>query len=398
MSSPTTRFAPLLAIAALLSCNDDSTPTQPAGAATEFATTAATTALAFEQVSAGGSHTCGVTTDSRLYCWGWNYNGQLGDGTTTSRPRPVAVGGALRFRLVSAGGGSTCGITTDYRLYCWGWNLRGQLGDGTTVDRLTPVAIATGKQFRWVDGGSLHTCGVSYPDNRAYCWGGNASGQLGDETTTQRLVPTAVAGTLRFRHLSAGWEHTCGVTTEDRAFCWGSNQRGQIGDSSTAAQRVQPTPVKTTRRFRQLDVGSYHTCAVSAADNRAFCWGDGRVGQLGNGKSYLSFWPRAVAGGLTFDRLSAFSEFTCGETPGNRVYCWGYNYYGMLGDGTTTTRLTPVAVGGGLYFRQVSAGGSHACGKTPASEAYCWGGNDTGELGDGTTTSRLLPTPVVGPM
>jgi alpha-tubulin suppressor-like RCC1 family protein len=284
-----------LALVAAMGCGEDAQSPSPPESQTALATTA-TTALAFDQVSAGINHTCGITTDSQLYCWGLNFNGELGDGTTTTRLRPVAVGGALRFRLVSAnvgiGGGHTCGITTDYRLYCWGYNAIGQLGDGTTVDRLRPVAVAGGKKFRWVDGGSAHTCGIGYSDNRAYCWGANASGKLGDGTTSGRLVPTAVAGTIAFRQVSTGVDHTCGVTTDNRAFCWGSNQEGQIGDSSTATQRLEPTPVATARRFCQLDVGRYHACAVSTGDNRAFCWGNGRVGQLGNGKTYLSFWPR----------------------------------------------------------------------------------------------------------
>jgi alpha-tubulin suppressor-like RCC1 family protein len=340
--------------------------------------------------------------DHRLYCWGWNFNGQLGDGTTTSRPRPVAVGGALRFRQVSAnlgiGGGHTCAVTTDDRLYCWGWNQFGQVGDGTTVQRLRPVAVAGGQRFRRVDGGSAHTCAVGYSDNRAYCWGGNSSGQLGNGTTSGRLVPAAVTGPIRFREVSTGVDHTCGVSTENWAVCWGGNRQGQIGDNSNATHRLTPTRIASTRKFRQLDAGRSHTCAVSATDGRAFCWGNGRQGQLGNGKRYLSFKPRAVAGGLSFDRMSAGAEYSCGETTTNRAYCWGWNESGMLGDGTTTTRLTPVAVKGNLFFSQLSAGGDHTCGRTPKSVAYCWGGNDFGQLGDGTTTARLTPRAVAGPM
>jgi alpha-tubulin suppressor-like RCC1 family protein len=134
------------------------------------------------------------------------------------------------------------------------------------------------------------------------------------------------------------------------------------------------------RSFRQADAGAFHTCAVTTND-RAFCWGNGRLGQLGNGKTYLSFWPRRVAGGLDFARVTSGGAHACGETTSNRVYCWGSNGSGNLGEGTTTTRLTPVAVTGGLFFRQVSAGDSHTCGKTTADVAYCWGNNEWGQLG-----------------
>jgi len=398
-------FFPLCLMAAALACREDTgSPTGPEPGPA-LATTA-TTALAFYQVSAGYDRTCGVTTDNRAYCWGFNGEGQLGDGTTTDRLTPVAVAGGLRFRQVSAGVAASCGVTTDYRAYCWGANELGELGDGTTTQRLTPVPVAGGHKFRQVETNFEHTCGVSYPDNRAYCWGRNADGQLGEGTRTgpqtgyygpYSSTPVAVLGTLAFRQVSAGYYHTCGVTTDNRAFCWGSNKYGQIGDSSTVGRRLKPSRVAGTRQFRQVDAGATSTCAVTT-DDRAFCWGNGRQGQIGNGKTYLSFWPRAVAGGLSFTRVTAAVDHTCGETTLNRAYCWGANYNGQLGDGTTTQRLTPVAVGGGLFFSQVSVGISHTCGRTPAAVAYCWGRNFNGQLGNGTTAISSTPVPVAGPM
>jgi alpha-tubulin suppressor-like RCC1 family protein len=405
----------LAILVALLGCRDDTeSPTGPEPAPA-LATTA--TALAFYQVSAGEDYSCGVTTDNRAYCWGASGEGQLGNGTTTGpetcppysipcSTKPVAVVGGLRFRQISAGFFTTCGVTTDYLAYCWGHNELGEVGDGTTTYRLTPVPVAGGHKFRQVETTFEHTCGVSYSDNRAYCWGRNADGQLGTGTNTgpqtgyygpYSATPVAVARALPFRQVSTGYYHTCGVTTDDRAFCWGSNKYGQIGDSSTAARRLKPVRVSPTRQFRQVDAGANYTCAVSTSD-QAFCWGDGRNGQIGNGKTYLSFWPRRVAGGLSFERVTAAYSHTCGETTSNRAYCWGLNYNGQLGDGTTTDRLTPVPVAGGLYFSQVSAGISHTCGRTPDAVAYCWGRNFDGQLGDGSVTVRLTPVPVAGPM
>jgi alpha-tubulin suppressor-like RCC1 family protein len=142
---------------------------------------ASTTALAFYQVSGGSYHTCGVTTDRHIYCWGRGSEGQRGDGTTTlvsSTAAPVV--GTLRFQDVSAGDTHTCGVTTDYRVYCWGFNYDGQLGDGTTTGHLEPVLVAGGRRFRQVAAGWGHTCAVTYPDERAYCWGRNVAGALGD--------------------------------------------------------------------------------------------------------------------------------------------------------------------------------------------------------------------------
>ena len=395
-----------------LGCREDTTsPTAPETAPV-LATAAS--ALAFYQVSAGGNHTCGVTTDNRAYCWGAAFNGQLGNGTTTWRLRPVAVAGTLRFRQVSAAANHTCAVTTDYRAYCWGSNTDGKLGDGTETDRLRPVPVAGGLRFRQVDGGDDQTCAVTYPDNRAYCWGYHAEGGLGDGTfqPRARLTPTAVAGGLRFRQVSTGGGqsnpprgepfagHSCGVTTTDEAFCWGPNTVGQLGIGGTTGggDHASPTRVAGEHRFRQIEAGSAFTCAVTTT-NRAFCWGNGRQGQIGDGKTYLRFSPSAVAGLHSFGRVTTGYSHTCGETTLNRAYCWGSNGSGQLGDGTTTQRLTPVLVAGGHFFSQVSAGGTefgaHTCGKTAAAVAYCWG--EGGQLGDGTTTDRHKPVAVASP-
>ncbi|MEA2712852.1 MAG: hypothetical protein QOK27_813 [Gemmatimonadales bacterium] len=400
------------AVLTVASCQNDNSvgPTDPNASETGPRLATTTTApLVFLQVDAGVDHTCGVATDNRAYCWGRNKigivsggitgSGQLGDGTTTDRHSPVAVAGGLLFRQVSAGAYHTCGVTMDYRAYCWGWNGSsdygyGQLGDGTTTTRLKPVPVLGGHQFRQVSAGSFSTCGVSYPDNRAYCWGWNPYGQLGDGTVMERRTPVAVAGTLRFRQVSAGEGHTCGATTDNVAYCWGLNAAGRIGDSTTVFRRKTPTAVAGGLLFRQLSAGAGHSCGVTT-DDRAFCWGDNHYGQIGDGKTTsIRRWPRAVIGALRFREVIAGSFHTCGQTTTNLAYCWGD---GRLGDGTTMLRRSPVPVSGGHQFRQLTAGGP-SCGRDLVQKAYCWGANGFGQLGDGTTTTRLTPRAVVGPM
>jgi alpha-tubulin suppressor-like RCC1 family protein len=386
-------LAPSLA-AAVIGCNQD-LPTEPAEPTSSPSLAVAAAAPTFRQVSAASDHTCGVTVENVAYCWGLNHYGELGDGTTTDRARPVSVQGGLHFRVVSAGDSYSCGVTTENVAYCWGSNTYGELGDGTTSDHsTTPVAVAGNRQFRTLDAGGGHTCALSYPDRRAYCWGNNGYGQLGDGSTTLRRTPVAVVGGQAFRSLAAGAYHTCAVTPTYAAYCWGYNRQGQLGDGTEIPQRSQPSLVAGGHQFVQVDAGWYHTCGVTPGD-RAFCWGDGRNGQVGDGKTFLRFTPRAVAGGLTFTRVTGGGAHTCGETAGNRAYCWGYNASGQLGDGTHTTRLTPTAVAGGLTFKQVSAGARHTCGVSGADRTYCWGANEFGQLGDRTTTGRPRPTAVV---
>ncbi len=389
------RLAPTLValLVAALGCREEAeSPTAPASVPA-LATTA-TAALAFSQVSAGESHTCGVTTDNRAYCWGNEFD-EFGEGT--DRLTPVAVAAGLSLRQVSAGFSSTCGVTVDYRAYCWGDNGRGQLGDGTTTQRLKPVPVAGGLRFRQVTVKFQFACGVSYPDGLAYCWGDNSDGQLGDGTRINHLTPVAVLRGLHYRQVSAGYYHACGVTTDSFLFCWGFNRSGEIGDNSTGWYRLKPSLVAATRRFGQVDAGRDNTCAVTTA-HRAFCWGDNLFGKLGNGTTDQSRSPRAVAGGLSFERLTAGAFHTCGETTTNGAYCWGSNGNGNLGDGTTTDRLTPVAVVGGFAFSQLSAGGFHTCGRTPDAVAYCWGRGFSGQLGNGSATSLSTPVAVAGAM
>jgi alpha-tubulin suppressor-like RCC1 family protein len=391
------------AIAAVLpGCGDAFAPSESAGDP-ELAA-AASAALTFRRVSGGSDYTCGVTTGDQAYCWGVNNLGQLGNGTTDDNAAtPVAVAGGLRFRQVEAGGGHACGVTTDNRAYCWGWNDLGQLGDGTRLDRSTPVPVAGGLRFRQVSAGQYHSCGVTTAD-LAYCWGYNRQGQAGDGSSVIRHKrPVLVNSGRRFRLVSAGALHSCGVTTDDRGFCWGLGSSGQLGGNSTLIRRT-PRAVVGGLSFREVvagELGSY-SCGVTTA-NRAYCWGDNLDGQLGDGTTTTRLKPTAVAGGIQFAQVRPGSNHTCGASTGNVAYCWGFNYYGALGDGgplgnAANTHRSPFAVAGGLSFTAVTTGRVHSCGVTTSGAAYCWGGDSAGQLGDGTTDfASSTPGAVVGP-
>jgi alpha-tubulin suppressor-like RCC1 family protein len=205
--------------------------------------------LHYRQVIAGASHTCGVTTDNRAYCWGENSNAQLGDGTHTSSFTPRAVIGGLSFQQVVPGDGyvvetseplvdqaHTCGITTDGKAYCWGYPG----GSPTTPG---PNAVLGGHLYRFITAGREHNCGVAL-SRAIFCWGSNANGELGTGNTTPSWTPVKVANSLLFSSLSANGlgHHTCAVTTDHRAYCWGANSAGQLGDG-TKTTRLAPVAV-----------------------------------------------------------------------------------------------------------------------------------------------------------
>ena len=153
--------------------------------------------MLFQRFSAGESHSCGVTGTGQGYCWGRNRFGALGIGMIGRQVQPTAVVGGLRFNGVNAGQEYTCGVATDNRAYCWGSSHSGRLGDGAFVDRLSPVRVAGGLRFGGVTTSlsGFDTCGLT-TTQRAYCWGSNFVGGLGDGTTRDHEAPEPVVGPI----------------------------------------------------------------------------------------------------------------------------------------------------------------------------------------------------------
>jgi alpha-tubulin suppressor-like RCC1 family protein len=351
--------------------------------------------VVFAALTAGFTHTCGLTTVGTAYCWGDNGNGALGDGTDSLRARPTAVRGGLHFATLSAGGASglsngtaagdrTCGVTPAGAAYCWGDNTAGALGTGSSSGpetcvgaqpcSTTPLAVAGGLQFASVSVGGAHVCGVTI-GGAAYCWGDNFFGQLGDGSRNPRPSPGLVSGGLTFAAVTAGFTHTCGLTPAGAAYCWGNNSSGELGDPSASFTQTTPVAVTGGLVFATLSAGGYFTCGATAT-GAAYCWGDNFYGPLGDSTTWLRVNPVPVHGGLSFVSVTGGYYHTCAVGTGGAGYCWGLNSYGQLGAGSSNfTETTPVAIAGGLIFASVSAGAGHTCALTTARVAYCWGLN-----------------------
>lgn len=256
-------------------------------------------------VAAGEAHTCALKSNGQVRCWGDNSQGQLGDGTTTDRLRPAAVsspGGTANLTdvvEVSAGGYFSCARLANGKARCWGSNFYGQLGDGTTANRLRPVAVSnmggTGalKEVAKLSAGRWHTC-IRLGNGQARCWGDNEDGQLGDGTTSNRTRPVAVSNATggnalqNVRKISAGTWHTCAQLSNGQARCWGANAFGALGDGTTTS-RLRPVSVSDPAGTGALtgvsgiSAGEYRHSLALVDGDQARAWGDNFTGQLGDG-------------------------------------------------------------------------------------------------------------------
>jgi len=258
-------------------------------------------AVTWAGVSAGARHTCAITTTGDAYCWGSNIEGQLGDATgssSSSVPSPVFT--AASFLEITAGGGHSCGITDDQSLLCWGYNGSGQIGDGTLTQRNSPVFVddpPSAGPVDWiqVSAGGGYTCGIGAPSTSStleFCWGENGQGQVGDGTTTDRTQPAVVESPEVLTEIRAGRLHTCGISDQYELLCWGDNRSGQIGDGTTT-DRTSPTRVFGTLSFEAPGAGSNHSCTLTREDG-VYCWGANELGQVGDGTNVDRLTPARV--------------------------------------------------------------------------------------------------------
>jgi alpha-tubulin suppressor-like RCC1 family protein len=301
---------------------------------------------------------------------------------------------ADRWTDVSAGAFHTCAIDASHRAWCWGRNMYGALGDGTNEDRSVPVRVAGGLFFDSITAGYEYSCGLTHTGT-AWCWGENLGGQLGDGTATNRTRPVQVAAAPLFRTLSAGEAHTCALAFDGQSYCWGSAVGPEPGNSlppDVLAPTAQPVA------FGTISAGYEIVCAL-AQGGTPWCWGLLAPGFTAAGDSAVSSnLPLVPApAGVALVTIGAGTKHACGLDGDGHAWCWGLNIAGQLGDGTTATNHRPHPVVGGHVFARLSAHSpAHACGLAPDGAAWCWGAGSLGSLGAGGFASSTVPVAVSG--
>ncbi len=349
-------------------------------------------------LTAGDSHTCAILPDGAINCWGANHFGQLGNAGMAPRAKshlPVRVVLPIKARAIAAGEHHTCAITVDSHVHCWGRNQAGQLGTGKLTDAGSPLPIIeTQLQARVIAAGENHTC-VIVLDGGVKCWGSNGFGQLGNGQYANADVPQNVSEISGATAVKAGKGHTCALITDGKVKCWGSNASGQLGNG-TLVNAIAPVEITLSAAATALTVGGEHSCAL-LADNTVTCWGKGRNGQVGNGQTLeTNSSPSPVAALGTVQKISGGENHTCSIslTATNRVRCWGRNEYGQLGNSATTdlpqpdSGSLPITTTGTSTVTEIMAGGSHSCAILSNSTMSCWGLNESGQLGTQNISGR----------
>jgi len=364
------------------------------------------------RIAAATLHSLALDDHGRPWAWGRNSVGQLGDGTTTQRLTPVAVDlPALEgARVVSVAAGLSHGLALDDqgRLWAWGGNGLGALGDGTGTNRYTPVAVDLsplgGAEVVAVAAGHGYSLALD-EQGRLWAWGTNLYGQLGDGTGTNQYTPVAVdlSGAAAYS-AAAGGSHSLALDNQGRLWAWGPNAFGELGDGTTT-ERLTPVAVDLSAldgaAVVSVAAGDSHSLALDN-QGRLWAWGGNGLGELGDGTTTQRLTPVAVdlsaLEGAAVVSVAAGGFHSLALDDQGRLWAWGPNVFGELGDGTTTQRLTAVAVDlsalEGAAVVSVAAGGNHSLALDDQGRLWAWGMNFYGQVGDGTTTQRLTPVAV----
>src|SRR5450756_1827138 len=359
-------------------------------------------------IAGGGYHSLALTPSGQMLAWGYNCHGQLGNGTTADSSIPVAVSlpSGTTVIAIAGGGQHSLALTSSGQVLAWGFNYSGQLGNGTTSTTgcfciSTPVAVslASGTTVTAIAGGEYHNLALT-STGQVLAWGYNGYGQLGNGTTTNSSTPVAVSlpsGTT-VTAIAGGTHHSLALTSTGQVLAWGYNTDGELGSGTTtnsSAPVAVSLPSGTT--VTAIAGGTHHSLALTST-GQVLAWGSNAYGQLGNGTTTQSSTPVAVSlpSGTTVTAIAAGSAHSLALTSTGQVLAWGYNTDGELGNGTTTNSSTPVAVSlpSGTTVTAIAGGTQHSLALSSTGQVLAWGSNAYGQLGNGTTTQSSTPVAV----
>jgi alpha-tubulin suppressor-like RCC1 family protein len=379
-------------------------------------------------IELGSSLSAALISNGRVFTWGSNSSGRLGDNSTNNRIVPTEI--TSNFNLdtndkivsLSLSWDHSAVISSSGRVFTWGRNNYGQLGDNTILNRSVPTEITSNFNLGSNDKivslslGYYHSSAVS-SNGRIFTWGDNGYGKIGDGATTSRLIPTEITSNFNLATndkiiaLSLGWDHSSAVSSTGRIFTWGRNGSGQLGDGTTT-DRLMPTEI--TSRFAlsandkiiSLSLSGYNSSALSSS-GRIFGWGDNNYGQIGDGTTNNRLVPTEITSRFSLtagDKIISLSlggDHSSAVSSAGRIFTWGRNSEGQLGDGAILNRSVPTEItsrfslAAGDKIVATSLGSNHSSAISSSGRLFTWGFNGTGQLGNGNTNISLLPTEII---
>jgi len=377
----------------------------------------------FSSISAGDKHSIAISKNGQVFGWGENSNGEIGNGGYSDKYIPALVNfsnlsSGETIAKVSSNGAHNLAITTQGRLYAWGWNLDSQLGDGTREKRNTPVPIQVsnlqeGERISEVSAGGYHSLALT-TQGRLLAWGLNTDGRLGDGTDVNRKTPTLIfvpnlQSGEHIVQISARFNNSLALTNRGRVYAWGANYKGELGDGTTMT-RTRPTLInipnlQSGETIVQISTGGFifHSFVITSA-GRVYGWGANNINQLGDGTTTSRSTPKIInfpnlQSGEFITQINS-SDHNLATTNQGRVYAWGLNNENQLGDGTNTIRSTPKLINfTDLYndekILKVSAGRSHSLTISSFGRIFAWGSDADGQSGEGLSSFSNVQKPTL---
>lgn len=357
----------------------------------------------------GGEHfTVGITTDGKLWSWGFNNYAQLGQGTqgNSANPNKSQIGIATDWKEVETGSEYGLAIKNNGTLWGWGANYYGMLGDGTGTTRNLPVQIGTDTNWSKISAGTVNTLAIKN-DGTLWAWGRNNEGQIGDGTYTIRAVPTQIGVDTDWIEISMGQRHGIALKTNGSLWAWGAYDNGQLGLGSTSFSKINsPTQVGTSTNWKFISAGRNFNLAIKN-DGTLWSWGQNDFGQLGNGFSFGgSNVPIQIGTDTDWASIAAGDIHSIALKTNGTRWAWGSNgsgslssgSIGALGDNTIINKNIPTQIGADTDWQKPTAGSYFSlCLKNDGS-LWSNGRNTAGELGDNTQTASRIPILVSCPI
>ncbi len=350
-------------------------------------------------VAGGAFHSLSLTPAGEVWSWGTNWSGQLGTGTTDPSSVPIVVQGLddVDVVAIASGGEHSLALLADGTVRAWGGNWSGQIGDDGTDPQPFPVdVLGSLTDVLALDAGYEHSLALK-SDGTVWAWGANWSGQLGDSSTAERHIPTQVPGLTGVVAIAAGDSHSLALKADGTVLSWGANDSGQLGDGSTTERHI-PTEVPNLTDVIAIAGGYRHSLALKS-DGTVWAWGANTAYQLGvTTIDDHQPYPTQVVGLTGIVAVAAGAEHNLAIQATGELWAWGANSSGQLGNGLVGSSSFPVLLGAPTDVVAVDCGVSHSMAITEQGQVLSWGDNTWSQLGVGAAGDPVpLPSAISTP-